>query len=102
MLNGLKDYIDRGGSLMYMGGDGFYWRVAFNDTLPGVIEVRRAEDGIRTWKLSLANTIMASPVSSEGCGAALAAPPTHCLAWALLPKDSTSRATIGEGPNSWN
>ena len=50
MMNGLKDYIDRGGSLMYMGGDGFYWRVAFNDTLPGVIEVRRAEDGIRTWE----------------------------------------------------
>lgn len=34
---------------MYMGGNGFYWRVAFNDNVPGVIELRRAEDGIRDW-----------------------------------------------------
>jgi N,N-dimethylformamidase len=34
---------------MYMGGNGWYWRIAFHRELPGVIEVRRAEDGIRTW-----------------------------------------------------
>jgi N,N-dimethylformamidase len=50
MWDGLRDWTDRGGSLMYMGGDGFYWRVAFHGTLPGVIEVRRAEDGIRSWE----------------------------------------------------
>ncbi len=49
MWNGLKAWIDRGGRLMYMGGNGWYWRVAFHDELPGVIEVRRAEDGDRSW-----------------------------------------------------
>jgi N,N-dimethylformamidase len=34
---------------MYLGANGWYWRVAFHKDLPGVIEVRRAEDGIRTW-----------------------------------------------------
>ena len=34
---------------MYMGGNGFYWRIAYHPTLPGVIEVRRAEDGTRAW-----------------------------------------------------
>jgi N,N-dimethylformamidase len=34
---------------MYLGGNGWYWRIAFHKTLRGVIEVRRAEDGIRTW-----------------------------------------------------
>ena len=34
---------------MYMGGNGWYWRIAFHDELPGVVELRRAEDGIRTW-----------------------------------------------------
>jgi N,N-dimethylformamidase len=33
-----------------MGGNGWYWRIAFHDELPGVIEVRRAEDGIRSWE----------------------------------------------------
>ncbi len=34
---------------MYLGGNGFYWRVAFHDVLPGVMEVRRGEDGTRPW-----------------------------------------------------
>jgi len=38
-----------GGRLMYMGGNGFYWRVAYRDDKPGAIEMRRAEDGMRSW-----------------------------------------------------
>ena len=34
---------------MYLGANGWYWRIAYHETLPGVIEVRRAEDGIRAW-----------------------------------------------------
>jgi N,N-dimethylformamidase len=49
MWDAMKAWIDRGGRLMYMGGNGWYWRIAYHDELPGVIEVRRAEDGIRTW-----------------------------------------------------
>ena len=49
MLDALQAFTDRGGRLVYLGGNGFYWRIAFHDTLPGVIEVRRAEGGIRTW-----------------------------------------------------
>ena len=50
MWDAMKAWIDRGGRLMYMGGNGWYWRIAFHDELPGVIEVRRAEDGIRSWE----------------------------------------------------
>ena len=45
----MKTWIDRGGRLMYMGANGWYWRIAFHQTLDGVIELRRAEDGIRPW-----------------------------------------------------
>jgi N,N-dimethylformamidase len=50
MWDAMKAWLDRGGRLMYMGGNGWYWRIAFHDDLPGVIEVRRAEDGIRSWE----------------------------------------------------
>jgi N,N-dimethylformamidase len=50
MWDAMKVWLDRGGRLMYMGGNGWYWRIAFHDELPGVIEVRRAEDGIRSWE----------------------------------------------------
>ena len=48
-LDALQSYIDDGGRLMYLGGNGFYWRVALTDQVPGAIEVRRTEGGIRTW-----------------------------------------------------
>ncbi len=49
MWDAMKAWIDRGGRLMYMGGNGWYWRVAFSDHWPGAMELRRAEDGIRPW-----------------------------------------------------
>ncbi|MEC9347440.1 MAG: N,N-dimethylformamidase beta subunit family domain-containing protein [Pseudomonadota bacterium] len=49
MLDALEQWLGEGGRLMYLGGNGFYWRVAFRDDLPGVLEVRRAEDGTRAW-----------------------------------------------------
>ena len=49
MLDALAGYLGRGGRLMYMGGNGFYWRVSYPSAHPGMIEVRRAEDGTRAW-----------------------------------------------------
>ncbi|MBT5432287.1 MAG: LamG domain-containing protein [Rhodospirillaceae bacterium] len=47
MWDGLRSYIARGGRLAYLGGNGFIWRCAMSEKMPGVIELRRAEDGIR-------------------------------------------------------
>jgi N,N-dimethylformamidase len=47
MIQGLQRYIAGPGRLIYLGGNGFIWRCAMSDTAPGVIELRRAEDGIR-------------------------------------------------------
>lgn len=49
MMDSLKDWLSRGGRLMYMGGNGFYWRIAFDPSGADCIEVRRAEDGTRAW-----------------------------------------------------
>ncbi len=49
MLDALQGYLDGGGRLMYLGGNGFYWRVSFHPDLPGVIECRKSEDGIRAF-----------------------------------------------------
>ena len=49
MSDALMAWLDRGGRLMYLGANGWYWRIAWHEELPGVIEVRRAEDGTRTW-----------------------------------------------------
>ena len=47
MWEGLLGYLGRGGRLVYPGGNGFIWRCAVSEELPGVVELRRPEDGIR-------------------------------------------------------
>ncbi|MDH3670420.1 MAG: LamG domain-containing protein [Gammaproteobacteria bacterium] len=49
MLDALHAFTEGGGRLMYLGGNGFYWRIAFHPELPGVIECRKSEDGIRAF-----------------------------------------------------
>jgi N,N-dimethylformamidase len=47
MMAGLRDYIAGSGRLFYPGGNGFIWRCALSDNQPGILELRRSEDGIR-------------------------------------------------------
>jgi N,N-dimethylformamidase len=48
-LDALDGYLAGGGRLVYLGGNGFYWRIARSPRVPGALEVRRAEGGIRAW-----------------------------------------------------
>ncbi|MGH1493154.1 MAG: N,N-dimethylformamidase beta subunit family domain-containing protein [Acidimicrobiales bacterium] len=50
MLDALEQWQRGGGRLMYLGGNGFYWRVSFSEKWPGAMELRRAEDGVRNWQ----------------------------------------------------
>lgn len=47
MWEAMVAYQGCGGRLMYLGGNGFYWRIAYHDTLPGIVELGRAEGGMR-------------------------------------------------------
>jgi N,N-dimethylformamidase len=49
MLDALTAYRDNGGSFLYLGGNGFYWRIVRHRDDPDLLEIRRAEDGLRAW-----------------------------------------------------
>lgn len=48
-LDALQDFTNQGGRFMYLGGNGFYWKVAVSEEYPDVVEIRRGEGGIRAW-----------------------------------------------------
>lgn len=48
-LDALQDFRNNGGALHYLGGNGFYWRIAQHSQNESLLEIRRAEDGIRAW-----------------------------------------------------
>jgi hypothetical protein len=46
-----EHYANRGGNIMYLGGNGFYWVTAFDPHRPWRIEVRRGESGVRSYSM---------------------------------------------------
>lgn len=48
-LDAIQAYRDGGGNLAYLGGNGFYWKIARHAEHRDALEVRRAEGGIRAW-----------------------------------------------------
>ena len=59
MLDALEAFQRRGGRLMYLGGNGFYWRVAFSSHFPGVMELRRVGPATRAWASEPGETLHA-------------------------------------------
>lgn len=49
-LDAITAYLTEGGRFVYLGGNGFYWRIAPHSTGPWAFELRRAEGGIRLWE----------------------------------------------------
>lgn len=47
MWQAMVAYQEQGGRLMYMGGNGFYWRCAYHPEKPWLMELRRTETGAR-------------------------------------------------------
>lgn len=50
MLDALTEYRDGGGSIAYLGGNGWYWVTGVYPTDPLVVEIRRGHAGIRKWE----------------------------------------------------
>ncbi|MDA2926444.1 LamG domain-containing protein [Acidobacteria bacterium AH-259-G07] len=49
MLDGLKAYLEKGGRLMYLGGNGFYWVTSMDPEQQHTIEIRRW-GGTQAWQ----------------------------------------------------
>jgi N,N-dimethylformamidase len=50
MHAGVQQYLEHGGRLMYLGGNGFYWVTSIDPDRPHVIELRRGTTGTRAWE----------------------------------------------------
>jgi N,N-dimethylformamidase len=49
MLDAQEDFVAQGGRLIYMGGNGYYWCVGFDEEDPACMEVRKLDSGMRAW-----------------------------------------------------
>jgi N,N-dimethylformamidase len=77
MLYALERWQLRGGRLMVMGGNGFYWRTGVHQSMPAAVEVRRAEDGTRAWIAEPGEYIMESTGELGGMWRRVGRPPNR-------------------------
>lgn len=49
MLAAVRQYLENGGRVMYLGGNGFYWVTSIDPRRPYLAEVRRGINGTRAW-----------------------------------------------------
>ncbi|OAL21449.1 hypothetical protein AYO22_07845 [Fonsecaea multimorphosa] len=56
--NAYENFARQGGNIMYLGGNGFYWVSALDTARPWRLEVRRGDQGVRTYTLPGPERIM--------------------------------------------
>ena len=84
VLDSLFQYRDRGGGLIYLGGNGFYWRIAVHEENSGILEIRRGEGEYVPGLQNPGNTIMHSMVHTVGCGDEMPARRNSSSVWDFL------------------
>jgi N,N-dimethylformamidase len=50
MIEAFDAYQRGGGRHIYLGGNGFYWRIGWHPEQPHTMEIRRGTNGLRTWE----------------------------------------------------
>lgn len=78
-LDALAAYLGQGGRFMYLGGNGFYWKVVPHGTGPWSFELRRAEGGIRLWETLPGESYHAHDGSYGGLWRRLGRPPQQLV-----------------------
>jgi N,N-dimethylformamidase len=78
-LSALEAFVASGGHLMYLGGNGYYWRTAVNEQFPGAIEVRRGRTGTGMWQSNVGESSLAFSGEVGGIWRDLGRPPQQLL-----------------------
>ncbi len=66
MMDATDAYIARGGRVMYLGANGYYWVVSFRRDEPSCMEVRKLNAGSRAWQAAPGEHYMATDGNRSG------------------------------------
>jgi N,N-dimethylformamidase len=95
MMDATDQYLARGGRVMYLGANGYYWVVGFRPDEPWCMEVRKLNSGSRAWQAAPASTTWPRPARRAASGATAAARRRNPWAWASPAKAWTSASPTG-------
>ena len=79
MWDAFDAYQRGGGRHMYLGGNGFYWRIGYHPSAPHTIEIRRGVAGMRTWEGEAGENVLACTGEPSGLWRSIGRPPQRLL-----------------------
>ncbi|MFC7693641.1 N,N-dimethylformamidase beta subunit family domain-containing protein [Paeniroseomonas aquatica] len=100
-LDGVAQYIEGGGRFIYLGGNGFYWKVVPHEDGPWALEVRRAEGGIRLWAAEPGESYHAFDGSYGGLWRRLGRPPQGIVGIGFSTQETIPATPTASLPASW-
>lgn len=78
-VEAISSYVAGGGRLMYLGGNGFYWRVGIQQSFPAAIEVRRGQTGTAVHRSAVGEACLAFTGEVGGIWRDLGRPPQEIV-----------------------
>jgi N,N-dimethylformamidase len=102
MLDATEDYLAEGGRLVYMGGNGYYWNVAFRPDEPAVMEVRKLDSGMRAWNARPGEHYLQTTGQKSGLWKNLARPPQKLAGVGFISQGFEFSSPYRRMPDSWH
>ncbi|UPJ84417.1 LamG domain-containing protein [Bradyrhizobium sp. 183] len=102
MLDATEDYIASGGRYIYMGGNGYYWNVAFRDDEPWTMEVRKLDAGMRAWNARPGEHYLATTGQKSGLWKNLGRPPQKLVGIGFIGEGFETSRPYRRMPDSYH
>jgi N,N-dimethylformamidase len=102
MLDATEDYIVGGGRYIYMGGNGYYWNVAFRDDEPWTMEVRKLDSGMRAWNARPGEHYLATTGQKSGLWKNLGRPPQKLVGVGFIAEGFETSRPYRRMPDSYH
>ncbi len=102
MLDATEDYIAGGGRYIYMGGNGYYWNVAFRPDEPWVMEVRKLDSGMRAWNARPGEHYLATTGMKSGLWKNLGRAPQKLVGVGFIAEGFESSRPYRRMPDSYH
>ncbi|WP_024927476.1 MULTISPECIES: N,N-dimethylformamidase beta subunit family domain-containing protein [unclassified Mesorhizobium] len=102
MLDATEDYIATGGRYIYMGGNGYYWNVAFRDDDLSTMEVRKLDSGMRAWNARPGEHYLATTGQKSGLWKNLGRPPQKLVGIGFIAEGFETSRPYRRMPDSYH
>jgi N,N-dimethylformamidase len=102
MLDATEDFLAEGGRIVYMGGNGYYWHVAFRPDDRSCMEVRKLDTGMRAWNARPGEHYMQTNGRRSGLWRALGRAPQKAVGVGFISQGFEVSVPYRRMPDSWH